>query len=74
MPLWGASSALILEGGGTHSVAGQPDKASKEGDHYQIPAEVPHAFQNGGKKSRILVVYAVEKDKPLATPAPAGVP
>ena len=67
----GIESSYILEGEVTLMVAGQPDRAIKAGDHFQVPAEVPHAAKNGAKKTKILAVYTVEKDKPLASPAPA---
>jgi quercetin dioxygenase-like cupin family protein len=42
----------------------------KPGDAFQIPPETPHA---GGKpgtaRTRILITYVVQKDKPLASPA-----
>ena len=67
----GVESAYVVEGSATLSVQGQPDRVLKAGDSYQVAAEVPHAAQNGAQKTRILVVYTVEKDKPLTSPAPA---
>jgi hypothetical protein len=32
--------------------------------------EVPHGARNGDKPTRLLVTYVVDKDKPLASPAP----
>ena len=66
----GVESAYLIEGGGTLSVKGQPDRAIKPGDGFQVPAETPHSLTNGGQKSRLAITYVVEKDKPLATPAP----
>jgi quercetin dioxygenase-like cupin family protein len=51
-------------------VKGQPDRAIKAGDGFQIPPEVPHSVRNGPEKSRVVATYIVEKDKPLASPAP----
>jgi hypothetical protein len=31
---------------------------------------VPHKVQNGPEKTKVIVTYIVEKDKPLASPAP----
>ena len=67
----GVESAYVLEGSMTLSVKDQPDRALKAGDFYQVAAEVPHAAVNGSAKTRILATYTVEKDKPLASPAPA---
>jgi quercetin dioxygenase-like cupin family protein len=66
----GVESAYLLEGGGTLSVKGQPDRPVKPGEGFQIPPEVPHSLANGNKTSRLAITYIVEKDKPLASPAP----
>jgi quercetin dioxygenase-like cupin family protein len=66
----GVESSFVVSGGGTLSVKGEPDRVLKAGDGFQIPPEVPHSLRNGAEKSRIAVTYIVEKDKPLATPAP----
>jgi quercetin dioxygenase-like cupin family protein len=69
----GIESAYVLEGGFELPIEGQPTRMIKAGDGFQIPPATPHA---GGKpgttKSRILITYVVEKDKPLASPAPAA--
>ena len=66
----GTESAYFLEGAGTYGVKGQPDRAMKAGDAFQVPPEMPHFVQNGPGKTRVLSVYVVDKNKPLATPAP----
>jgi quercetin dioxygenase-like cupin family protein len=66
----GVESSIVVAGGGTLAVKGQPDRVLKAGDGFQIPPEVPHSLRNGSEKSRIAITYVVEKDKPLATPAP----
>jgi quercetin dioxygenase-like cupin family protein len=66
----GVESSYVVEGGGTLSVKGQPDRAVKTGDAFQITPETPHSLKNGGGKTRLAITYIVEKDKPLATPAP----
>ena len=65
----GTEEAYFLEGGGTFGMAGQPDRAVKAGDNFQVPMATPHFVQNGPAKTRVLSVYIVEKDKPLASPA-----
>lgn len=66
----GVELAFCIEGGGTLSVKGQPDRVVKPGEGFQVPPETPHSLKNGAQKSRIAITYVVEKDKPLATPAP----
>jgi quercetin dioxygenase-like cupin family protein len=66
----GVESAFVLEGGFELPIQGQPTRALKAGDGFQIPPETPHAGGKPGEaKSRILITYVVEKGKPLASPA-----
>ena len=65
----GIESAYLLEGDIVLKVAGQPDKALKAGDSWQIPVGVVHDGTTGAKGAKIIVTYVVEKGKPLATPA-----
>jgi quercetin dioxygenase-like cupin family protein len=51
-------------------VQGQPARQVKAGEGFQVPAEVPHGGRNGDKPVKLVVTYVVEKDKPLASPAP----
>jgi len=66
----GVENATILEGGGVLGMRGAADRAVGAGDSFQIPYETPHLLRNGPAKTRIVSVYVVEKDKPLASPAP----
>lgn len=66
----GVESAYVLDGGGELKVQGQPDRTVKAKDGFQIPAGVPHSFQGGQQPTRLVITYVVEKDKPLASPAP----
>jgi len=66
----GVENSTLLEGGGVLVVKGVSDRTAKPGDSFQIPYETPHLFRNGPAKTRLVAVYVVEKDKPLATPAP----
>lgn len=66
----GVENGFLLTGGGVLSVKGQPDRGIKANEGFQIPFEVPHAFQNGSEVTRLSITYVVEKDKPLASPAP----
>ena len=66
----GIESTYVLKGGGLLSVQGREDQQTKPGDAFQIPPEVPHGLRNGPAATRLVVNYIVEKDKPLASPAP----
>jgi quercetin dioxygenase-like cupin family protein len=66
----GVESSYIASGSSTLSVKGQPDRVVKAGDGFQIPPEVPHSVRNGPAKTVVIANYTVEKDKPLASPAP----
>ncbi len=67
----GIEDGYLVEGGGTFGMMGQPDRAMVAGDAFQVPRDVPHFLQNGTHKTRVLSVYVVEKDKPLASQVPA---
>ena len=66
----GVESAYVLEGGFELPIQGQETRTIKAGDAFQIPPETPHAGGKAGTaKSKILITYVVQKDKPLASPA-----
>jgi quercetin dioxygenase-like cupin family protein len=66
----GIESGYVLEGGFDLPIEGQPTRALKPGDGFQVPPETPHAGgKNGDKKTRVTSTYVVEKGKPLASPA-----
>jgi len=66
----GIESVYVLEGGFELPIQGQETRNMKQGDAFQIPSDTPHA---GGKaapaKTKVLITYVVQKDKPLASPA-----
>ncbi|MEA2729993.1 MAG: hypothetical protein QOF70_4468, partial [Acetobacteraceae bacterium] len=66
----GIESGYLISGSSTLSVKGQPDRIIKAGDGFQIQPETPHSVRNGPERSRVVATYIVEKDKPLASPAP----
>ena len=67
----GIEMGYMLEGEATFSVEGQPDLVMKPGTTYVAPAGAVHSAKNTGDKPiRIVATFVVEKDKPLATPAP----
>ena len=67
----GIENSYLLAGQGTLKIAGQPDRTIKAGDSFAIPAKAVHSLVNTGQSAiTIITTYVLEKDKPLATPAP----
>ena len=66
----GVDTGYALEGSGTFIMEGKPDQELKPGDSYAVPAGVPHDVKAGPNGLKVMAVYVVEKDKPVATPAP----
>jgi len=66
----GVESTYLVEGGLELSVKGEPVRTIKVGDGFQVPPETPHAARNGDKPTKLIVTFVVDKDKPLASPAP----
>jgi quercetin dioxygenase-like cupin family protein len=66
----GPETNYVLEGDLTLNVEGQPPKMLKAGDSAYVSAGTPHAARSGAKGAKLVVVYIVEKGKPIATPAP----
>jgi quercetin dioxygenase-like cupin family protein len=68
----GDEMSYVMEGDFELMIAGQPPKQYKPGEGFVIPAGTVHNARNFGKgPARIVGVYVVDKDKPLAIPAPA---
>jgi quercetin dioxygenase-like cupin family protein len=68
----GVESGYVVDGEAILMVEGQPDRPLKAGDSFLIPPGVPHDARNtsSDKPVKVVSTYVVEKDKPLATPAP----
>ena len=67
----GLETSYMLEGEVTLKVDGKPDQKFKAGESLQVPIAAKHDACNAGSApARVLVVYVVEKGKPLASPAP----
>ena len=67
----GVETGYVIEGEGDLIIDGQPTKHLKPGESWAIPAGAVHdAKVVGDKPLKIMAIYIVEKDKPLATPAP----
>jgi quercetin dioxygenase-like cupin family protein len=68
----GDEVSYVAEGEVILMVAGQPPRKVAAGDGFVIPAGTVHNARNEGATAVKLVgVYVVDKDKPLASPAPA---
>jgi quercetin dioxygenase-like cupin family protein len=64
-------TSYVIEGTMLVKVAGKPDMILKAGDSSQTPAGTVHEVCAGpGQMLKIISNQVVEKDKPLATPAP----
>jgi quercetin dioxygenase-like cupin family protein len=66
----GIETVYVLDGELELAVKGSPARKLKTGDSFHVLREVPHSARNGDKPARLLVTYVVDKDKPLASPAP----
>ncbi len=69
----GIETGYVIEGENiVFSVDGQPDKVLKAGDSYLVEPGVAHSIRNTSKDrtAKAVSTFMVEKDKPLATPAP----
>jgi len=69
----GDEISYVLEGEAELLIDGQAPRHLKTGDAFVIAAGVVHDARNdGAAPARIVAVYVVDKDKPLATPALAA--
>ncbi len=67
----GEEISYILEGTADILVDGQPALKEKAGDSFIIPAGAVHDAHNTGPGTlRLVAIYVVDKNKPMATPAP----
>jgi quercetin dioxygenase-like cupin family protein len=66
----GSVFAYMMEGDYTFMPDGQPEKTYKTGDNFRIEPGVIHNEKSGTTPSKLMVVFTVEKGKPLASPAP----
>lgn len=68
---FGEEISYVIEGEGDLMIQGEPTRHIKAGDGFVVPAGAIHdAHNTGTRPMKLSVVYYVEKDKPLATPAP----
>src|ERR1700760_10970 len=66
----GIETGLVQDGQVTLTYDGQPEKTVKAGESYTKPAGVPHIAKAGPQGVKLIATFVVDKDKPLAAPAP----
>ena len=66
----GGEVGYVLEGSVEFTMGAEPPKIFKQGESYMIPVGVPHIPKAGPSGVKLLGTFVVEKDKPLASPAP----
>jgi quercetin dioxygenase-like cupin family protein len=66
----GLETGYVQDGEVTLTYDGQPEKTVKKGDGYTNPAAVPHIAKAGPEGVKLIATFIVDKDKPLAAPAP----
>jgi quercetin dioxygenase-like cupin family protein len=64
----GIEQGTLIEGEMVLMVEGQPDKAYKAGESWQIPPGAVHDAKAGPGGAKVVVSYTVEKGQPLAIP------
>lgn len=67
----GDEISYVVAGEGEILMEGKPPLKIKPGDGFVVPGGTKHDAHNTGEQPlKLIVVYVVEKGKPLATPAP----
>ena len=66
----GGEVGYVLDGAIEFDIAGQAPKTFKQGDTYRIPVSTAHTAKAGPNGAKLIGTFVVEKDKPLASPAP----
>jgi quercetin dioxygenase-like cupin family protein len=66
----GVEVGYVIDGAFELTIGSQPPVNYKQGDTYVIPATVPHSLKVGPAGLKLAATFVVEKDKPLASPAP----
>jgi quercetin dioxygenase-like cupin family protein len=65
----GEEISYVIEGEVIFTVAGHPPKHLQAGDSFAVPRDTVHqASTPPGKTARVVAVWVVDQDKPLATP------
>ncbi|PWU02289.1 MAG: cupin domain-containing protein [Terriglobia bacterium] len=67
----GDELTYVTEGEGEILIEGQPPLKVKAGDGFVVKGGLKHdAHNTAAQPMKLIAIYVVDKDKPLATPAP----
>jgi quercetin dioxygenase-like cupin family protein len=66
----GAEVGYVLDGSVEFTIGNDSPKLFRQGDTYMIPVAAPHSARAGAAGVKLIGTFVVEKDKPLASPAP----
>jgi quercetin dioxygenase-like cupin family protein len=66
----GSEMGYVIDGTLALAIGNEPPKTFKQGDTYMIPVGVPHSVNAGPGGVKLVATFVVEKNKPLASPAP----
>jgi quercetin dioxygenase-like cupin family protein len=66
----GGEVGYVLEGEVEFTIGNAPPKTFKQGESFMIPPKTPHTPKAGPAGAKLLGTFVVEKDQPLASPAP----
>jgi quercetin dioxygenase-like cupin family protein len=66
----GGEVGYVLEGTIEFTMGEGPPKVFRQGDTYMIPVNTAHIAKAGPAGAKLVGTFVVEKDKPLASPAP----
>ncbi len=67
----GKVTGYVIDGEYTMIVEGEPPKVLKAGEHLELDAGVVHDERTQDLSAKLLVLFTVEKGKPLTTPVKA---
>jgi quercetin dioxygenase-like cupin family protein len=67
----GIETSYILEGQLELAIEGKPVQTFKAGDSFAIPPNAIHGGKTGASAVKLIGTYVVDKNKPIASPAPA---
>ena len=66
----GVEVGYVLDGSVEFAIDGQPPRLFRQGDTYMVPVTAPHVAKAGAAGVKLIGTFVVDKDKPLASPAP----
>jgi quercetin dioxygenase-like cupin family protein len=66
----GIETSYILEGDLELTIEGKPPQKLTAGDSFTVPANAVHSGKTADKAVKLIGVFVVDRNKPLASPAP----